>query len=229
MAKDPAILFYTSDFLTGTMFMTDSQVGKYMRLLCAQHQHNGFISKDSFNQIVGDDKILREKFKESENGFFNERLSEEMAKRKQKSNKMAANAKQKQSKSKAVVVPIESENESEIVNDSLKGLQGETFEENWKSAFDEIYLDQLRIKYGTLDIQTELNHFRFKCDSAPSEYHCRDRDGLRLGFLKQLSGESKKPSKQDGTLKIINDKLKSDALIKQKFAAKAAAGGGNAN
>ena len=36
--KDPAFLFYSSDFLTGTMFFTDEQVGKYIRLLCAQHQ-----------------------------------------------------------------------------------------------------------------------------------------------------------------------------------------------
>ena len=32
MSKDPAVLFYTSDFLTGTMTMNDSQVGQYIRL-----------------------------------------------------------------------------------------------------------------------------------------------------------------------------------------------------
>ena len=49
MAKDPAFLFYTSDFLTGTMFMTNEQVGIYIRLLCSQHQHGGIIDKISFN------------------------------------------------------------------------------------------------------------------------------------------------------------------------------------
>ena len=38
MAKDPAFLFYSNDFLTGTYTMTDEQVGKYIRLLCLQHQ-----------------------------------------------------------------------------------------------------------------------------------------------------------------------------------------------
>ncbi len=38
MAKDPAFLFYTGDFSTGTQFFTDEQVGKYVRLLMAQHQ-----------------------------------------------------------------------------------------------------------------------------------------------------------------------------------------------
>lgn len=82
MAKDPAFLFYASDFLTGTMFMSFEQRGKYIYLMCAQHQHEGIIDKNSFNQIVGDDKMLRSKFEENENGFFNERLEIEILKRK---------------------------------------------------------------------------------------------------------------------------------------------------
>jgi hypothetical protein len=46
MSKDPAILFYTSDFLTGTFTMTDEQVGKYIRLLCLQHQKGSLTEKD---------------------------------------------------------------------------------------------------------------------------------------------------------------------------------------
>ena len=38
MSKDPAILFYTGDFITGTLTMTDDQRGKYILLLCLQHQ-----------------------------------------------------------------------------------------------------------------------------------------------------------------------------------------------
>ena len=36
--KDPAFLFYSSDFLSGTFTMTNEQIGKYIRLLCIQHQ-----------------------------------------------------------------------------------------------------------------------------------------------------------------------------------------------
>ena len=46
MSKDPAVLFYTSDFLTGTMTMTNDQVGMYIRLLCLQHQKNFLSEKD---------------------------------------------------------------------------------------------------------------------------------------------------------------------------------------
>ena len=36
--KDPAFLFYSSDFLSGTMLMTDEEIGQYIKLLCLQHQ-----------------------------------------------------------------------------------------------------------------------------------------------------------------------------------------------
>ena len=46
--KDPAFLFYSSDFLTGTMFMSDSQLGKYIKILCTQHQKGHLSEKDMF-------------------------------------------------------------------------------------------------------------------------------------------------------------------------------------
>ena len=108
MAKDPAFLFYPSDFLTGTMFMTNEQIGVYIRLLCSQHQHGGIIDKDSFNALVGNNLLIKNKFIESETGFYNERLTIEMEKRNKKSNNMSETAKdvwrkrkeQKQYKSK---------------------------------------------------------------------------------------------------------------------------------
>lgn len=89
MAKDPAFLFYPSDFLTGTMFLTNEQIGIYVRLLCSQHQHGGLIDKDSFNGMVGNNLLLRNKFIETDNGFYNERLMVEMDKRNKKSNNIS--------------------------------------------------------------------------------------------------------------------------------------------
>ena len=43
--KDPAFLFYTNDFDRGCQFFTDEQVGKYIRLLMAQHQHGHLSEK----------------------------------------------------------------------------------------------------------------------------------------------------------------------------------------
>lgn len=81
MSKDPAFLFYSSDFLTGTIFMTNEQVGIYIRLLCAQHQHGGIIRKDDFEQMANGHNVIRCKFVETEDGFYNERLKEVIEKR----------------------------------------------------------------------------------------------------------------------------------------------------
>ena len=67
--KDPAFLFYPSDFLTGTMFLNNDQVGIYIRLLCSQHQHGGIIDRASFNALVGDNLLIKNKFIETETGF----------------------------------------------------------------------------------------------------------------------------------------------------------------
>lgn len=94
MAKDPAFLFYPSDFLTGTMFMNNEQLGIYIRLLCSQHQHGGIIDKISFNSMVGQHEIVKAKFIECELGFYNERLAEEMQKRQKKSSNIREAVKQ---------------------------------------------------------------------------------------------------------------------------------------
>ncbi|TRZ80528.1 DUF1376 domain-containing protein [bacterium] len=44
--KDPAVLFYTQDFITGTILMTDEQRGKYIMLLCLQHQNGKLTERD---------------------------------------------------------------------------------------------------------------------------------------------------------------------------------------
>ena len=83
MPKDPAILFYTSDFLTGTLTMTDEQVGKYIRLLCLQHQKGYLTEKDMISICKQHDQEIYEKFFKTEEGFYlNKRMQEEAKKRK---------------------------------------------------------------------------------------------------------------------------------------------------
>lgn len=70
MAKDPAILFYTSDFLTGTYTMSDEQTGRYIRLLCLQHQ-KGFLTLTDMEFICkGEDKVVFSKFEQFEPGKY---------------------------------------------------------------------------------------------------------------------------------------------------------------
>lgn len=87
--KDPAFLFYTKDFISGTQDMSVCEVGAYIRLLCYQHQHGhiptdherlmritGIFDTNEFYRIW---QIVKTKFKmvnEMDNQMVNERLNE---------------------------------------------------------------------------------------------------------------------------------------------------------
>ena len=81
--KDPAFLFYSSDFLSGTMLMTNEDVGKYIRLLCLQHQKGHLKEKDLLSICKEHNEEIFSKFKQDEEGnYYNERLEYEANKRK---------------------------------------------------------------------------------------------------------------------------------------------------
>jgi hypothetical protein len=89
--KDPAVLFYTQDFLTGTFLMTDAQVGKYMRLLCLQQQNGGLTEKEMMKICGEKDDEIWAKF-DCENGhYFNKRMLLETKKRKEYTQSRLAN------------------------------------------------------------------------------------------------------------------------------------------
>lgn len=124
MAKDPAFLFYSSDFLTGTMFMSYEQIGLYIKMLCVQHQHGGRIDtnvlRNECNRITGGDTVLN-KFMHDERGSYSERLNEEMEKRKEKSVKASESIKKRWAKHKydSNTNVLRSENENEDVNEDV--------------------------------------------------------------------------------------------------------------
>ena len=70
MSKDPAFLFYSSDFLTGTALMSDEQVGKYIKLLCYQHQKGHLTERDMLKICSTHDEDIFSKFEKDENGLY---------------------------------------------------------------------------------------------------------------------------------------------------------------
>ena len=95
--KDPAFLFYSSDFLSGTMLMTDEEVGKYIRLLCLQHQKGHLKEKDLLNICQQKNEEIFSKFIRDENGnYYNQRLELEINKRKAYSESRRNNRKKKE-------------------------------------------------------------------------------------------------------------------------------------
>jgi uncharacterized phage protein (TIGR02220 family) len=80
--KDPAVLFYTKDFLTGTAFFSDAERGQYIRLLCEQHQ-NGHIPENHMVSVCFSlgSPVAKKFIIDSDGNYFNERMEEEIKKR----------------------------------------------------------------------------------------------------------------------------------------------------
>lgn len=132
--KDPAFLLYSSDFLTGVSDLTMTERGKYITLLCLQHQ-KGHLSKKTINLAVGKmTKSLLDKFqKDSEGNYYNKRLESVLNRRATRSiintqngkkggRPQKANEKQstKQNESKTKANAIENENNYVVHSNNIE-------------------------------------------------------------------------------------------------------------
>ena len=117
MAKDPAVLFYTSDFLSGTFTMDNEQVGKYIRLLCLQHQKGKLTEKDMLSICKAYDVEIWDKFKVEDGLYYNDRMLNETVRRQKFSESRRNNAKspKKESTSEAYAKHMETETENRTI------------------------------------------------------------------------------------------------------------------
>lgn len=163
--------------------MSDEQVGKYIRLLCAQHQKGILSEKDMLIICRTYDKDIFDKFDKVDGGFLNKRLSDETERRKNYSKSRSNNRKGKHINniSKTYVKHMETEtiNENEIDNTINRAL-------------DEIYLEQQKPKWQHIDFDFEVNSFKEKVRGSPDHYRNHDTSGLRLAFQSQLRNAKKK-------------------------------------
>ena len=148
MSKDPSFLFYSSDFLTGTMLMTNEQVGKYIRLICLQHQKGHLSEKDMLNICNSHDEDIWLKFVQDKQGkYYNVRCEEEINRRRKysqsRSNNRKSGSKNKKDMkniSKSYVKHMENENENENINILNKEKESKflkpKFEDVKKYCFD---------------------------------------------------------------------------------------------
>jgi len=123
--KDPAFLFYASDFLTGVSGLTMEERGQYITLLCLQHQ-TGHLSEKEIRLCVGNAAAdVLAKFEKDENGkFFNQRLEIEINKRKAHSEKQRIRAvegwekrkSQSEATANAAALPLENRNVNENID-----------------------------------------------------------------------------------------------------------------
>lgn len=149
MSKDPAFLFYSSDFLTGTALMSDEQVGKYIKLLCYQHQKGHLTERDMLKICSTHDEDIFSKFEKDENGlYFNARLQQEVEKRKAYSESRRQNRIKKDMNniSNSYDKHMENENENVIVNrNSIKNKK------NLQKKEETIYRSFAHLKITTAE------------------------------------------------------------------------------
>jgi hypothetical protein len=159
MAKDPAVLFYTSDFLSGTFTMTDEQVGKYMRLLCLQHQKGKLTEKDMLSICKAYDVDIWDKFKFEDGIFLNERMYNETIRRQKFSESRRNNAKstKNDSTSKAYAQHMETETETITenitINKTKAKIQDWRFEDWWLNYDYKISKDKAQKSWNKLTEQ----------------------------------------------------------------------------
>jgi len=126
MAKDPAVLFYTSDFLSGVADLTMEERGQYITLLCLQHQKGRLPEKSVKLAVNTISEDVLKKFKKDEDGnIYNLRMEEETARRIAYSESRKKNRKGNISKSydkdmsSHMSSHMENETENENINKSL--------------------------------------------------------------------------------------------------------------
>jgi len=142
MAKDPAILFYPSDWIMGTMGMTFEQKGAYMELLMMQFSQ-GHMSDHMIQHMVGHMwQHIMHKFKQDDQGlWYNARLDEEKNRRQNFVNSRKSNllTSKKGKKDTSHMIPhmdnhmnhhMENVNINEDKKEEVKGGKGEKEEES---------------------------------------------------------------------------------------------------
>lgn len=113
--KSPAILFYTSDFLTGISGLTMEERGQYITLLCLQHQL-GHLPKKIIDLNISNvsNDVLKKFTKDTHGNLYQKRMEQELNKRKQHSQKQRENVMHRWKKDvydgNTMVLPLEKEN-----------------------------------------------------------------------------------------------------------------------
>lgn len=143
MAKDPAVLFYTSDFLTGTLTMSYEQKGKYITLLCLQHQKGLLSEKDMYNICSTYDEDIFKKFIKDGDNYYNERMKNEHEKRsafsKSRSENRLKGLKTKEKKQKKKSSSYDNHMENVNVNEVKDYFKEKGYTENSAIKFFEYY------------------------------------------------------------------------------------------
>ena len=181
MAKDPALLFYTSDFITGVSDLTMEERGQLITLLCLHHQKGRLTKKLIDISVPKVSKDVMAKFSKDENSkYFNKRLELEAEKRRKHCRKQSDNATKgwdtRRAKANATAMPLENENE----NENEKSLLRENTKANKKENVNEV-----KSTDGRNDIDREELFEKLKSNRIYKNNHIKlyPRDSKETSFI----------------------------------------------
>lgn len=129
MGRDPAVLFYTSDFLTGTSFFSYEERGQYITLLCQQHQAGSIPENHMISVCKSLDSVVAKKFIRDDDGtYYQWRMREETERRSnycrsRSNNKSGRPPKEIIRKSYDYRMETEDEDETDKNKDNIKGYR----------------------------------------------------------------------------------------------------------
>lgn len=215
--NNPAVLFYTSDFLTGVSNLTMEERGQYITLLCLQHQL-GHLNLKTINLNISNlSQDVLNKFTIDEDGnYYNERLEFEIGKRDKFIKHQSENGKkggrpkkpkrnpketQSESENEPKKKPLENENENDNDNDNINEIIN-------KNIIVEIidYLNNTcntKYKYNTKKTISCINA-RFKEGFTVEDFKIviskKARDWLGTDYAKFLRPETLFGTKFEGYL-----------------------------
>src|SRR5690606_18240840 len=180
MAKDPAFLFYPGDASEDTQFMNRLERGAYFDLLKAQKKFRRF-TLEQIKKVLGQDfdacwPAIELVLTKDSDGYYIEWVDEKIKEReafsesRRRNRKKKSNEQEKKS-SEQDMNNISSSSKEDMVNGNGNGIVienekkddlgkpenpfGETLEDDLKLAFDEIYLETLRMNWRRDDFRSE--------------------------------------------------------------------------
>jgi hypothetical protein len=163
--KDPAVLLYTQDFLVGTISMNFEERGKYITLLCMQHQKGKLTLKDLKSVLSDEDVDVAERFPLHADGFYyNTRMVIETENRKVRTNSSRENGAKGGRPPKTTILPNDEpkDNLTEThrlfvgkPNNNPSGTGNETVNDNVNTETEVVYtaamLERIIDKFVNID------------------------------------------------------------------------------
>lgn len=214
--NSPAFQFYAQDFLTGVMFLTNEEIGIYIKMLAKQWT-DGQIPKKRLGFLVGIEwdnfsDELKSKFTDLGGYILNERLENEREKKQKYLKKQSENGKKggRPKKSK----PLKNtENTNNKTQKKPKPLKNKNPNENQKKPLeDEIEIEeennnekeeQLKMPFSSKNFKAQWDLWKvFRKKKDKFSFLNVDSENRKLTELKNLSGNDEKTA-----IKIIQQSI----------------------